>query len=557
MKQPLILVLLFFLSLLGFFCLNYNTNIAIDDFAYKHIFTSKPAEVGLRVQSFSDLFMSMYNHYFITNGRLLMNGLAQLFLMSDNKLWFDIANTMVFGLFIVLVFLLIGVRIKAIKITSLLALITMCWFLLPGPNHTLLWLDGSFNYLWSSVFVMFFLVIYHSIARRTSPLKPIYLPFLFILGLVAGGTHEVITLGVSGALFFYYLFNFKKFRGAVIPLVIGFFIGTLLVVLAPGNMVRVHSGGVGEATATLTVAQRIWGMIASLPSMLPVVLLLVVLVFQWWKHRVLFKETISTHFILLVSVALSLGFILVVGAFQERVFFGVSLFAIIVLMQLIDRNCYPFFQKGVVISVGLLSLLMAVEFYSVFSDLKSNKAVFDRDEMVWRNSNENVFELRDKRMNRFVSTGLGGMDRNFWSNKVMSWYYGKEYMVFIPSDIYNNTFKTNKIEDSSNLIHLADSSKYRFYFSSVSKFIVTPISDDDILVSKLPKSIVYDASEPIPVRNLTIRERVVKFLYGNLPPAIKEERGNPFLLETKQGKYIFFKAPSTITLEQLKSIRFE
>ncbi|MDD2798986.1 MAG: DUF6056 family protein [Bacteroidales bacterium] len=555
-KQPL-LFLLFILSLVGFFLLNRYTNIAIDDFAYKNIFTPDAAEGGHRVQNMSDLFLSMYNHYFITNGRLLVNGLAQLFLMSDNKLWFDIANTIVFGLFQILIFALIGIKRKEITITSYLALLTMCWFLLPGPNHTLLWLDGSLNYLWASVLVMSFLYVHQQIAPRENQMKGIWMPILFLLGFLAGGTHEVISLGVSGALFFYYIFNLKSFKGALIPLIIGFFLGTLFVVLAPGNMVRVHSGGPGEATAALSVAQRLWGFTTSAPSMIPVVLLLIVLLFQFWKKRMTFKSTMANNTILLLSIGLSLSFILVVGAYQERVFFGVSLFSIIILLSLIHKADFPFVKNGIPFAIVIFTGMMLFNYLSVSSDLKANKTVFDQDEMTWRSSKDNVFELRNKKMNRFVSTGLGGMDSNFWSNKVMSWYYGKEYMVFIPSEIYQNTYKTNKIEDKNNQIAFSDSTKRTFYLSPKSRFIVLPITEKDSLDLSVSHIVTYQSIEPIPCRNLDIRQRVVKRLYGTVPPATNSEKSTVYCLETSHGKYLYFKAPLIIPMDKLKSIRIE
>ncbi|MEI7675396.1 MAG: DUF6056 family protein [Bacteroidales bacterium] len=548
MKYKIFVVLLFCFSLIAFYFLNHYTGIVIDDFAY--------ANFGKSVSNVSSFIEVMNGHYHNLNGRLLVNSLAILFLKNSDKIWFDVANTIVFGLFQILIYCVIGIKRKDITITSYLAFLTMCWFLLPGPNHTLLWLDGSFNYLWASTFVLVFLYVHQRIMQKEQ-INGIWIPFLFLLGFFSGGTHEVISLGVSGALFFYYIANLKKFRGGVIPLIIGFFLGTLFVVLAPGNLVRVHSGGPGEATATLSIAQRVWGMFSSIPSMIPVILLVIVLCFQWWKKRDIFKNTIEAHSILLLSTVISLFFISVVGAFQERVFFGVSLFSLIVLHSLMSNFVYPFKKIGIIIAVFIFSVGMMVEYISVFAVLKANKAVFDMDEISWRTSKDNVFELHTKKMNRFVSTGLGGMDRNFWSNKAMSWYYGKEYMVFVPSDIYQNTYKTNNIEDKSNLIVLPDSSKFNFYLSAKSQIIVLPISDKDSVDMQTAHRVTYLSVEPIPCRHLDIRQRVVKAIYGTLPIATNNEKSMGYILETSHGKYLYFKSPSLIPISKLKSIQIE
>jgi hypothetical protein len=548
MIKQILLFVLFILSLTGFYLLNHYTGIAIDDFAY--------ANFGKSVSNVSSFIEAMNGHYHNLNGRLLVNGLAILFLKNSDKIWFDTANTIVFGLFQILIYSVIGIKRKDITITSYLALLTMCWFLLPGPNHTLLWLDGSFNYLWASTLVLVFLYVHQRIMQKEQ-INGIWMPLLFLLGFFSGGTHEVISLGVSGALFFYYIANLNKFRGGVIPLILGFFLGTLFVVLAPGNLVRVHSGGAGEATTTLSVAQRLWGMFASLPSMIPVVILVIVLCFQWWKKRDVFVWTIKSHSILLLSTLISLLFISVVGAFQERVFFGVSLFSLIVLLSLMSHFRLSFNKKWILLTVSVFSVLMMIEYVSVFVDLKANKAVFDKDEVVWRTSKDNVFEMHNKKMNRFVSTGLGGMDRDFWSNKAMSWYYGKEYMVFVPSDIYQNTYKTNNIVDKSNLIVLPDSSKLHFYLSAKSQIIILPITDKDSLDLQTTHRVTYQSAEPIPCQHLDIRQRVVKAIYGALPIATNNEKSMGYILETSHGKYLYFKAPSLIPISKLKNIQIE
>ena len=87
MKKQFLLSLVFILSLLSFYLLNHYTDLAIDDFPFKNINTDNPDKVGQRVSSLLDLFESQYMHYFLSNGRVLANGLAQVFLMTENKTW--------------------------------------------------------------------------------------------------------------------------------------------------------------------------------------------------------------------------------------------------------------------------------------------------------------------------------------------------------------------------------------------------------------------------------------------------------------------------------------
>ena len=558
MKKQFLLSLVFILSLLSFYLLNHYTDLAIDDFPFKNINTDNPDKVGQRVSSLLDLFESQYNHYFLSNGRVLANGLAQVFLMTENKTWFNIANMFMFGMMQLLVFLMIGIKRKEITITFYILTLTILWFLLPGPNHTLLWLTGSLNYLWAVVIVLAFLYFHNKMLQSKNPVSFLWYPIFFLSGFLAAATHEVISIGVSGALFFYYLFSLNKFRGVIIPMVIGFFLGTIFIVLAPGNMVRTKTGGVEEATILLMILRRIWGFISSAPSMIAVIFLLIVMAILFVSNRKGLIEIMKRNIILLLSILFSLGFILVAGAYQPRVFFGVSVFSIIVLLSIIWKYRPIFNWKWSVVLTYILAIIMVVEFVFVVRTLHENKTIFDSDERTWVNSTDKVFEFRDKKLNRFVSTGLGEYDCNFWSNIVMSWYYGKKYMIFLPSDLYHHLFLSNKLIDENNLIKITssvtDSLNFSLYRSPISNFLIIP------LISTLSKQIEkgayvrFESIESIPVKNLDIRQQAAKFIYSSTPPPIKNEKVPCYILETKHGNFLYFKAPESIPMDKVKSL---
>lgn len=57
----------------------------------KDIFTPLP-EGARRIQSFSDIFQSLYSHYFTWGGRMVAHFFV-MFFMWVGKFWFDIANS--------------------------------------------------------------------------------------------------------------------------------------------------------------------------------------------------------------------------------------------------------------------------------------------------------------------------------------------------------------------------------------------------------------------------------------------------------------------------------
>lgn len=551
MKDKIITYSLFVGSLVAFFVLNRYTNLAIDDFTYKHIFTTNPHEVGKRVTSFADLVQSMHTHYFITNGRIILNGIAQLFLMSDNKLWFDIANTVVFGLFQLLFLQLAGVKFKDLTVSLYLFFISLVWFLLPAPNHTLLWLDGSCNYLWASVIIFLFLLKWQQYDEKFNSVRPVYYPLLFLLGFIAGLSHEVFSVGVSGALFFYYLLNLKKISRQIIPLVSGLFIGTTVTVFAPGNMVRMAAGESAPVSVAMFLIQRLGGFFATFAAMIPVWALLTLVIFIWFRNRIVCIEILKRNIILFFSILLSALFILLVGAYQDRVFWGISLFSLLLFFRIIHGLSPAWYQGRVFRIIIIVSVVaMSVEYASVSSALRHNKQAFDADENQWRTSTDSVFALHDKQQNRFTCSGLGGIDKTFWSNKVMSWYYGKTSMMFLPDELYQHLYMKQDMVAPRNKLSL-NQSDFTFYHLPQSSFIVTPLNDSLHSISANSLFIRFVPKWPVQIVDLSVKQKIVKLFLGKLPEPLREETVQAFALSTKNGRYLISGLPLQISMKDI------
>lgn len=554
-----VIILLFAGSLLSFYLLNHYTDLAIDDFGFKFIKSFDLERTYSRVTNLSELIESQTTHYLGMNGRVLANGLAQLFLMSENKTWFNIANTIMFGLLQVLILLLSGFRLKELTVVHYLFMVTSVWFLIPGPNQTFLWLDGSFNYLWVAVLVLAFIYLFSRIVSSGGKLSWYCYPLLFLAGFLAGAGHEVISVGVAGAYCLYLLLNKQKITGSVIAMVSGFCLGTAFVILAPGNMTRMESEGVREATFLLMLAQRIWAFLLSARSMIALIVLIGILIFINLRRKAWLSDILKENAILLYAIPISLLFIIFAGSFQERVFFGVALFSIIVILSILRMHSRFFDHKAAWILISFLAIAMVVEYTNVAKVLKENKKVFDNDEKTWLASNENIFVFREKKTNRFVSLGLGEFDRFFWQNIVMSKYYGKEYMIFLPHDLYYRMYLTDSIASEGNQVLScycqADSTGYVFYRLPGSGFLVMPI--DDNLTDEFKKGAFarFVTVEPVQVQDLDIRQKVTRIIYGKEPAGITEEVVLCFSIRTDHGSYLYLRAPGSLPIESIKAVR--
>lgn len=556
MKKNYLSYIVFGIFISLFYLLNSVTDIAIDDFVYKHLMSTDPTTFGVRVSSLYEIFTSMQFHYFHTNGRLLLNGLAQLFLMSDNKIVFDIVNSLMMGLLILLIYLHAGLKLNKIIFPNHLFIILCIWFLIPGPNHTLLWLDGSINYLWAVDFVLLFLLVYKKLLVTQKRTSYLILPFLFVFGLICGYTHEVITVGVAGSLFFYYIFNSKKLKLDVLLLVSGFMLGTFLLVTAPGNFVRLGSGASLKSSILDIFLQRC-AIILTIPNNFAIILLSIALLLLKFKNLGYFKLFVKNNYLFLSSICISLLFILMAGAYQPRVFFGLAVFSIILLLIIFNDFKFSISKRLAVSVLGLLSLVMLIEWVKVYTDLKDNYSVFKSDEKIWRKSQENVFPDRVKKTNRFVSEGLGGIDREFWSNKAMSWYYKKDYMIFIPETLFtaidsnltnanyskikldavNSTLKENAFKDNSAL-----------NYEKSSGYFYIPLSNYSFNYTK--STIRFEGAAESSNRSLSLKDSFLHAVLKREFPIVKIESNFYYVIKLDGKKYILFQKPKDLSLKK-------
>ncbi len=560
MKQRAILIFLSIVTLVGFYFLNVYTNIAIDDFVYKHIVTNVANDEGIRVKTVYDIIQSQYNHYFITNGRLLVNGLAQLFLMSDNKLYFNFFNTLVFGVFLFLLLKQFYVTTNKIRLHHYLILIISVWFLVPGANHTLLWLTGSINYLWATVLVLFFLDLYKKIHAEKRFHKKVYLPFIFVFAFLSGFTHEVLSLGISAALFFNFIKNYKHYSIYSIVLLAGFFIGTFLLIIAPGNMIRLE-GNVENVSVLAMIVKKIGRLVISLPNLLAFVLMMFVLIWIKIKDKIGFQLIYEKNALLLHSVFISILFIVLSGAIDPRVFFGIAVFSLMVLFSITGYYSEIFSSVKMKVAYGVLIAAMLFEYSHVVQDVRYNKMIFDADEITWRSNKDNVFPLHEKKLNRFVCTGLGGSDRYFWSNKVMSWYYHKDYMIFIPTSLYENAYQTNSfisqstLSKNDSLAHAKDSLK--IYYTNKTPYLIHKTTQKNTSSITSGSHVLYEFKNKIENASSTgLIAKIKNKIIPNKENATQSEVKPCFVLPTKFGTYLVSEFSTNLPINQLNKATF-
>jgi len=225
-----ILIVVSICVMLLFLMLNIYTPLVADDYSY-----------SLGINSISDIFPSLYNSYFNWSGRCVVIFLGQFWLLAGKPI-FNIANTIVYCTFILLVQFHITGNLKKLSAWLFLTINIFFWFFVPAWGQVFLWLIGSCGYLWSTVIILLFLVPFRK--RQDNPIYKLNVPLsilFFTAGIPAGWSAENSGAAILFLLIAYFIAKIvRKEQFALFEILgtIGFLIGFSLLIAAPGNYVR-------------------------------------------------------------------------------------------------------------------------------------------------------------------------------------------------------------------------------------------------------------------------------------------------------------------------------
>ena len=227
--------MLFYISILTtftvMFAVNTLTPYIADDYTYA---TSN---------SLYDVFNNEYWQYMNWGGRSIAHINARIFLMMP-KIVFNVINSFIYVLLTVLVYFFAKLKVKEdFSVVTYIFVSACLWLYLPDFGQTVLWLTGSCNYLWGTVFVLLFLCPYRLYFSGETVFKGKWIPLIimFFIGVFAGWSNEntsggciLLILLLSG----YEIYNKMKIKSWMVSGFLGALIGFSFMVLAPGNALR-------------------------------------------------------------------------------------------------------------------------------------------------------------------------------------------------------------------------------------------------------------------------------------------------------------------------------
>ncbi|HCT7897862.1 TPA: hypothetical protein OT849_001847 [Enterobacter cloacae] len=192
-----------------------------------------------------------YIHYMTWSGRVVADYISSTLLLVNDRSLMSLINAFAATSLILLV-VSIPCLYFDVKLSPIYILIIFCLYWLGNPSlgQSTFWVVGSANYLWTNLLVLSFIYIYIlTIVKKNSKLT--YIP-LALFGLLAGCSNEntslilVFTITIINAyLIINKIKNIQFFVVTTIPLCIG----SAVLLLAPGNLVRASSNSFDDWNA--------------------------------------------------------------------------------------------------------------------------------------------------------------------------------------------------------------------------------------------------------------------------------------------------------------------
>lgn len=342
---------------------------------------------------------------------------------------FNVCNTLVFGL---MAHLFSRLATGRNSVMALVVLYTCMVTVLPVPGETMLWMDGSFNYLWTFTASML-LVIYLMKHREKRP-GLLMEAALLLLAVFVGGMNEGTTFGVFGGLVLYYLFNRDRVDGTVVIVMTGYLLGVVLLLTCPGVWERA-SAEVNHDTGFMSMIVSRGRLLVDkslqyvTPAAAIVVLALSVVVRS-------FRRTFTTTpfpFIFLVMLA----FAFAVGKDQYRLYYAVSMMGLILVTMAIYAVCKRVWWLHLIVIVGGLALC-AKYYPSNIRTMKQYQEFFNQVDAKIKQSPDRQVILEVPRFNGY-SRFIKYLNLDSWNflirQETLCFHYNKDNIQFVNSEI--------------------------------------------------------------------------------------------------------------------------
>ena len=397
-----------------------------DDMIYRFVWHADDTVPVETINGLGDLLRSQCVHYMSTNGRFIPHLLAQGFLAFLPSVVMQVVDTLMFVLLIHLAASWVTDDHRQ-RLTVAVVACTLLFVVFSGFRTAILWGLGAANYLWTLVAVMSLLIalrrIYRTKGDEETKGNNIGRYALLLLALIAGWTHEALSLPVSVAFavwIWVYRKSLRSHRLAVACMLL-FMAGTTLCLLSPGIWMR--AGDAADLKSRV-----ISGAMNCAFNIRVTWLLAIVLLLKWKRDRQALRYHLSAHRYEYAALTTALGIVLVCGVNLERVAFFTDFIAMLLLISLTIKPLTPHLSPLTPICC-ILMLLAYVPAYLVRAENASN---WNHAEKQMREANSELIAVRtpQKGENRVMD-----YFREHYVNSSFEFGFYCVYMAFDSDDI--------------------------------------------------------------------------------------------------------------------------
>ncbi|MGX6969578.1 DUF3329 domain-containing protein [Vagococcus bubulae] len=423
--SPVISVIVVLAAAFLMYKLNALTTLRSDDFNYHYSFAD-----GTRLSSFMEVVKSQAAHYKVMNGRIPAHFLMQLSTLFGKSV-FDVANTIVYIFFILLVLYMIKKSWKVNPLTFMIIFVIL-WFYLPAFGSTVLWWDGAFNYLWTTVICLIALLPYRNPKLYDYKVNQFIFP---IIGLIAGWCSETTSAGIVFFQFWFIVYWLYNKRKHVIPYVITMFAsfgGYCLMTFAPGQMQRLNRVSGGE----IPILKNMYHFIVAMGSRyyLEIIIFILLLSISIFLQR---NKELNYLAILFFATAILASCTLIMAGIQiinERTYFGIETM-IVIAMGILVKNIFAdqlsVFQKMNLAYVIILVPLFLINYRAAYVDVRRTYNEYNKREVYIEEQkkkgekelNLNAINSTNDHSPYYLTPDLSP-NPNHWQNVTKSKYYG-------------------------------------------------------------------------------------------------------------------------------------
>ncbi len=425
------------LACVVFLVMNVLTTLKEDDMAFSLV-----EGVWTPVRSLLDVVRSHANLFVDANGRTA-NLVAALFCGLLGKGFFNVCNALVFGALAHLLSLLATGRRSLLALSMFLVAVGTCY---PVPGETMLWLDGSCNYMWAITLSM--ALVCYLLRVHRGPLGWGKALALLLFSIVAGSFNEATSFGFLLGMAACVLVNRGRWNRRTAVAVAGYLLGVVIIVASPGAWHRAATGDISVNMGMAELLNSRWYIFSEkmMRFYLPIAAAIVGLAALLLKRGKAVKQSVWTYIFLGLALVM-----FVLGQTAERAYAPLCTVALLILMMAADRILRRWNWRrmaAIAVCLGLAGFTAArgvveLKRYKAYNDQTMSEIVTAPDQAVLRERIYDGYSRFIKPMN-FISSSF------FAHEGIYRAYFGKKNVQFVSDSVYVR-FHEGRLLDGANL----------------------------------------------------------------------------------------------------------